>query len=501
MKFTCTAAILLGCFIQSTFAELKARIVADRSQITTFLQEAQAGPEAKLVFCEGGKIYFIDFSEDQPSIRELVHAEGAVLPVISPDGNHFVYSMGVPDDGETALKSSAYIAELATDKSPVLVAEPAYVPRFVQNSTTPKVVYSTCASNTDASRFAYDGCGGVYARSFVNGLVGDAESVWSGGSYFGGLSYDEKYLCTAWLGNGKAYMLNLKAPSPAPELAFLKLHNQQTGADTILPIGACNPSISSSRTYSDAMMFVDFGYDHGLPPGFASGKFPTVWEQHEYLWITRSNGDVLRCTGQKYTPELDDDAFMELSWDDTKGQSYGSRWDFPEWSNHPYLAVAGVIVKRTWKAARPDEYDDRQMIEHIYLINLKTSTVLPVVSVTDTSQNSKVNLKWPGLWTSVPQNFSEEPDWLATTSIRHRNVKASSGAENVRLSGNMLVSRKPVENVMVYDLSGKCLWSGRYNNRTQNVVIPEKYLTNKVVTVYVQLERCSRVKFRSIKIN
>lgn len=500
MKFTYIAVILLGTFIQSTFAELKARIVAGKSQIATFLQDAQAGPEAKLVFCESGKMYFVDFSEDQPSIREFVHAEGAVLPVISPDGNYVVYSKGVPDDGETTLKSSAFIAELAIDKSPVLVAEPAYVPRFVQNSTTPKVLYSTCASNADASRFAYDGCGGVYARSFVNGQVGDTETVWSGGSYFGGLSYDEKYLCTAWLGNGKAYMLNLNALNPAPELAFLKLHNQQTDADTILAIGACNPSISSSRTYSDAMMFVDFGYDRGFPSGFSSGKIPTVWEQHEYLWITRSNGEVLRFTEQKYTPELDDDAFMELSWDDTKGQSYGSRWEYPEWSNHPYLAVAGVIVKRTWKAARPDEYDDRQMIEHIYLINLKTSAALPVVSVTDTSQNSKVNLKWPWFWASVPQSFSEEPDWLATTSIRHRYVK-TSGAENVRLSGNTLVSQKPVRCVMVYDLSGKCLWSGRYNNRTQNVVIPEKYLKNKVVTIHVQLERCSRVELRSIKIN
>jgi hypothetical protein len=295
-------------------------------------------------------------------------------------------------------------------------------------------------------------------------------------------------------------MLNLKAPSPTPELAFLKLHNQQTGADTILSIGACNPSVSSSRIYPDAMMFVDFGYDGGLPSGFASGKIPTVWEQHEHLWITRLNGDVLRCTGQKYTPELDDDAFMELSWDDTKGQSYGSRWEYPEWSNHPYLAVAGVIVKRTWKAARPEEYDDRQMVEHVYLVNLKTSAALPLVSITDTSQNSRVSLKWPWFWTSMAQDFTEEPDWLATTSIRHRNVK-SSGAENVRLSGNTLVSQMPVRNVAVYDLSGKCLWSRRYHNRIQNVVIPERYLTNKVVTVHVQLERCSRVKFRSIKIN
>jgi hypothetical protein len=182
MKLTCIAVILLGSCIQSTFAELKTRIVADKSRITTFLQEAQAGPEAKLVFCESGKMYFVDFSEDQPSIRELVHAEGAVLPVISPDGNYVVYSKGVPDDGETALKSSAYIAELATDKSPVLVAEPAYVPRFVQNSNTPKVLYSTCASNADASRFAYDGCGGVFTRSFVNGQIGEAETVWGGGS-------------------------------------------------------------------------------------------------------------------------------------------------------------------------------------------------------------------------------------------------------------------------------------------------------------------------------
>jgi hypothetical protein len=501
MKISGIAVILICSFVQGAFSELKAHIVVDKTQLVSFLLDAQAGTDAKLIFCESGKMFFIDFSEDAPVIQELVNAEGGVLPVISPDGRYFVYSKGVPDDGETTLKSRAYISELASDATPVLVAEPAYVPRFVQDSSIPKVLYSTCASHPDVSKFAYDGCGKVLTRQFLDGQIGDADTVWSGGSYFGGLSVDGGYLCTAWLGNGKAYMLNLTIPNPIPALTFLKLRNKQTGNDTMFSIGACNPSISSSRNYSDAMMFVDFGCDQGFPPQFSSAQLPAAWEQHERLWICKLNGDVLRCMGQKYVPQLSDDEYMALSWEDTKGQSYGSRWDFPEWSNHPYLAAAGILVKRTWKGARTDDYDDRKMVEHIYLINLKTSAVLPLVSVTDTSQSSKVSLKWPWFWTSVPQNFSEQQDWLATTGIRPQYERAAQPKENqAYLLGNTIISGKPIRNVAVCDLSGRCLWKAHYRNSVQNVAIPQKYIVNKVTMVHVQLERCFWMKFRSIKI-
>jgi hypothetical protein len=487
--------IVIICVSEMVYAASNIRLVASKSDLTKFLESAQAGPDAKLVFCEGGIMYFVDFSESAPLIQELSNYDDGIMPVISPDGKYIVYAKGVPDDGETTLKGSAFIGELTSTGTPVLVAEPAYVPRFVQNSNMLTVVYSTCASHPDASKFAYDGCGAVVRRSFSNSKISNPDTIWSGGSYFGGLSIDGRYLGTAWLGSGNAYILDLKMQNPKPVLTYLKLKNTQSGSDTIVQIGACQPSMSSSSIYPDAMMFVDFGNTTGLPQGYSSRLLPPAWQPHGILCISKSNGDLLKCIGQKYKPELSYEDYEALSWENTNGQSFGSVWDYPEWSNHPYLAAVSVAVERTWKGPTKDIFEDRSMGEYIYLINLKNETVLPLVSITDTARSSKTDLRWPWFWSAIPQGFSEQQAWLATGT---KMPKIKQKEYSVKLSGNKIRSTKPISQVIVCDLNGRSIWSRCFSKATQNVIIPENLIRNKMVIVRVQTDRCFWSEFCSI---
>jgi hypothetical protein len=479
-------------------AALNAKISVTKTELNTFLQEAQAGPEAKLVFISNQKFYYIDFSSETLEFKEIKSASTGELPVISPDGKYCVFTKGASCDGEKNSPCTSYICPIEENGVPIQVASPAYAPRFVQNAANPTVLYSTCATTIPPESLLTfnNNCGSVLKREFVNGQFDAPKTVWTKGSFFGGLSYDEKYLGTAWLGSGKAYMCNIGVANPAIKMTYFKIKNSQTNSDSIFTIGACNPSISSSRVFTDAMMFVDFGFDKSVAGNYAL-PFGKIWDQHEYIIITNYNADLYRYIGQKYKPELSYDDYMALSYDDTKGQSFKSVWDFPEWSNHPYLAIATVAVSRTWKKGTED-FEETVNREHIYLINLKTSKTLPLVSTPDTLKASSTSFLWPWFWTKVSDNFVEEKDWLKLD--HQQSIKKSKNIlrnNSTHLTGSTLKSEKLIKEASAYLPDGRCIWKSSAPGKTFS--LPEHNITGKTVILHITYFDASSESFRFIR--
>ncbi len=481
-----------------TYADLNAKISVTKTELASFLQDAQAGPEAKLVFINNENFYYIDFSADTLQFKEIKSASKSVLPVISPDGKYVVFAKGVFGDGVESRPCTSYICTIDENGVPVQVDNPAYVPRFVQNAVNPTVLYSTCAKNLPVDNpLTFDNnCGSVLKREFVNGRFGTPDTVWKKGSFFAGLSYDEKYLGTAWLGQGKAYMCDIGSANPAIKMTYLKVKNKQTNSDSIFVIGACNPSISSSRVFTDAMMFVDFGFERSVAGDFAF-PFGKTWGQHEYLIISNYNADLYRYIGQKFVPKLSYDDYLALSFEDTKGQSFNSTWDFPEWSNHPYLAIASVSVSRTWQKGVED-FEETVNREHIYLINLKTSKALPLVSTLDTTKASTTSFLWPWFWAKVPENFVEDEGWLKLDHQQSiKRVKKILKNSSLSMIGNILKSEKLIKEASAYLPDGRCLSKSSTPGKTFN--LPEFKIAGKTVLIHVTYFDASYESFRLIR--
>lgn len=495
MKVIFRVSALLCFFAVHAYCVSNAKITVTRSQLVSFLETAEAGPDAKLVFCAGGKIHLVDFANDSLIIEDLMNADSGVLPVISPDGKYYTFAKGVLGDDLDKRNGRVYISELNASGTPLLVADPGYVPRFIQNSSVPEVLYSTCMSHPDPSKKPYDGCGAVVKRPWMDGLIGNPDTIWSGGSYYGGLSWDNRYLGTAWPGTGNAYMLDLEADTKVPVLTYLTLKNTLTKKDTMVAIKACNPSISSSRIFTDAIMLVDFSSGI-VPAGYSSPLLPLSWDTHEVICICNYKRELLKCIRQKFTPELSWDAFDALPSEDAKGQSINSTWNYPEWSNHPYLAVATVDVERTWR----DQLRGDVQGEKIYLINLKDETALPLISIADSSRNANVNLKWPWFWTSIPKDFSEQPGWLSTglQSKPAKHIKKRGLLVNLR--GNKINSNVPIEQVVISDLSGRCLWKAHFTILVRELSVPKQFISGGVFIIQLKSNGYPLIRIKSIKI-
>ncbi|MDD5676316.1 MAG: hypothetical protein PHC61_19240 [Chitinivibrionales bacterium] len=400
---------------------LRARLASTPDQIRAFLQSANAGPEAKLVFVNGNYLYYIDFSEAAPTIKKLPlgSAAGPICPVISPDGAYIAFATGVPDDGEQTAVSTAWILNLTDGTVPVRAASPAYVPRFVQNATAPTIIYSTSASPAPGKTYLWDGNGKVMKKEIAGGMPGAEQEVYAGGSYFGGLSWDERYLATAWLAGPNSYLLDLQNAARGPaEIHTLKVKKLSSNADTTIKIGTCNPSVSSSRIFTDCMMYFDFG-SGAISAAGCSDSLLGSWGMHQRIFITRIDSTILRV----YDPPSD---IITVQGKNATGEIVAREWDNPEWSNHPYLAVAAVKIDRLWKD-KTGAYTHTQNNEFIYAINLKDSTSIRLVETTDSSYvnfnpvscseqisfQSRTDIRWPWLWARVPAAFKEDSLWLA----------------------------------------------------------------------------------------
>lgn len=365
--------------------------------IGSFLgQKIYGDIQAKLVFTivrssdQSKKLCYIDFSEDTdtPTVHTIAAAHGAQLPVISPDGNWVVYATGRGSEAGSPInqRSSVYICRLSEDAQPVLVAaDSACEPRFIQDTSSLIVVYPTMAPNC-----AWEGFGKTMAVSIDvssgEAVVGEPEVLFEHGSYTGGCSWDQRYLCG---GGGQIAMLDLKSGKDRPDT--VSCFNQ-----------SCNASISSSRIYTNTMMHLTTSGSH---ESINNGK---PWTQWQTIIVNDNKRNVLRgyMYPKKYPFPLDTDP-QSLT---------AARWHHSEWSNHPYYATATLNADRYF--TEDNKIYNTYYQERIYLINLKDSAYIEVLRL-DTKEirysgidGDNSGFHWPWLWVEVADQFKEEEGWL-----------------------------------------------------------------------------------------
>jgi hypothetical protein len=365
---------------------------ATGAQVMEFLGKAQGGSKAKLAFIDktGPEelLCYVDFSEAAPAIHVIKAARGAEVPVISPDGKWIAYASGTGTEAGSppGSHSSAWLVRIAEDAQPVLIAaDSACEPRFVQNDPGKLAVVYT----TQSPDFGWEGHGRTMkAEIDVSGAapaVGTPTVLCATGSYSGGLSYDNRYLCG---GGGHVAMLDLKGSKDRPDTLSYGM------------IQSCNASISTSRVRTDALMYLD---TKGQAAGIDGGK---PWGE----WQTILIGDASKRLLKGYTYPATFAHPLETS----PASVSNVKWHHCEWSNHPHFAAATVNVERYFKAA--SGYANTALQERIYLIDLKDSSYLEVLRPDTVKYTGKAfdvsGFYWPWLWVEVPDGFQEAPAWL-----------------------------------------------------------------------------------------
>lgn len=427
---------LVGVAAHSTQAAMEASLSDTPEKIREFFGGTE---QAKLVFENNGYLYFVDFSQSDAQIQKMVNTSGAVAPMISPDGQYVTYATGVTSDGKTSQASTAWICELKADAQPIEVAaDNGYNPRFVYNAEKPTVLYATCGAHSEAGKYAWDGCGKMMTRELNNGTLGDPQTLYDGGSYFAGMSYDGRYLATAEQ-SLNAYMLDLQNPGEGPVKllhlpfkAYTVNGEDTTYRDTMLDLQACNPSISSSPDNPDQMMLLDFGFSR---PNLMSPQMGHSWGLHDRIFIMNYQKDVVDFIDYPDARTILSSAEADV------GDVVDVQWDDPEWTNHPNFAAANLLVDRLGNDGSWIHGKNREIV---FAINLTEKKVKKLVEASDTTMEGetkqtvleKTNMQWPWLWIhesasdirSHGESFSREG-----IVISNGTVSAEMGLTSVRI--------------------------------------------------------------------
>lgn len=467
LLFTLLLFLLLP--VQSVIGSL--RISTTKEQ----LQDACKTSNVKVVFIFDSKIHFIDFSEETPKISQIAATNGAINPVISPDGSIVAYTTGIEDDPPVNVNGNAtiYTCRLEADAQPTKVVEGGFVPRFDYSSSDPVLIYSTCAKAPTGKDYCWDGCGKVIRKNLA---TGETSTIYDGGSYFGGLSFDGRYLATAE-SKPNAFMLDLQNASQGPSL----LHRFKTTGDAYVDLQTCNSSISSSRIFTNTMMYFDFSSLAYEDEAESVHPILGYWDIHQRIFIARNTGAILKI----YDVPVDDIKSPPL---DQKGQGevYNVQWAHPEWSNHPYYAAAAVQVDRLWKKTI---YEHTFHSEWLYLINLKDSAYLKIAEATDTSFTSTESMRWPWIWIETPSDFSEDPSWLESAiNVKKRNHNKILNSK-LQLKDRLLkVAGEQITEIRLFTHDGRLLWSKKFANAQSEILLPARQYSNKLILCDIGLK-------------
>jgi hypothetical protein len=376
-------------------AAFKPVFSSDPEKVRAFFAAGEGG-KSKLAFIDltgdTGILCYVDFSEeDAPKIRRIAAAGDARVPVISPDGSWIAYASGPGAEAGSPVtaRSSVYLVRMDENAVPMLLAkDSACEPRFTQQAGDGKLalVYSTLAPN-----LGWEGFGSTLKLTLdVSGAVPvkiTVETLAVGGSYTGGLSSDGRYV---FGGGGHVARLDLRTPGAQPETLS---HNL---------VQSCNASASSSRIFTDALMYLNFPQDSD--PHIDGGK---PWGDWQAILI--GGGSPRKLLKAFIAPR-------EFGHDpETSPPSLsGVKWHHNEWSNHPYFAAAALNADRYF----PDGngFVNTNFQERIYFINLKDSTYLEAMRPEKIAfaGRSFGGFFWPFLWVEIPAGFREETDWLAS---------------------------------------------------------------------------------------
>jgi hypothetical protein len=424
------------------FAQINARICITRDELAALCGTANV----RLVFVNHKALYMVDFSQADPRIEEVsVGQAGIVAPVISPDGKKIAYALTDGNNEYNIASSSAWVCDAMPLGSHRKIADTAFVPRFVYDGNARmKVVYATCGKATNRASYVWDGCGKVIERDVTDGQPATDSVIWAGGSYFGGLSRDGRYLSTAESGLG-AFILDRQSPSGKPDtLHKFTVKKLSSGADTTVLIQVCNLSGSQSSVFPNAALYIDFSSNAftltgcALPPGLGE------WGFHARLFVTRNDGKILRFFD---VPQLGNPESMVGA-----GEIVGSEWNFPEWSNHPYFAVASIQVDRLWYST---SWDHTYQNAFLYMINLKDSSYHKLVETTDSSKASTLDMRWPFLWIETSASFTEDSSWFNRNAPIRFNRLQHDVRNRVVLKGKTVYCTGAIEALNVYSPNGK----------------------------------------------
>jgi hypothetical protein len=464
MRFIVFLSVLI--YSINSFGEI--RICATNEQIQSFCNTRKV----RVVFIFNNKIHFIDFSEEKPKINSIASTSGAIMPVISPDGALVAYNSGISEDPPTNGNASIFVCPLTENAQPSMVIQGGFVPRFIYAENHPVLLYSTCGKPASDKVNVWDGCGKVMKKDLGSEEI---TTLFEGGSYYGGLSFDGRFLATAE-STPNAFLLDLQNAQKGPSvLHSILVQNLETNDNVRLDLQTCNPSISSSRIFTNTMMYIDFS-SSAIENAGCYHPVLGYWDVHQRIFIGRSDGAILRYY------DAPQDMISEIPESEMgKGEASSVNWNHPEWSNHPYYATALTHVTRLWKKTM---YERTYHNEGLYIINLKDSAYLKIVEITDTSFNSTETLKWPWVWIETPSNFAEieDPNWLEKPiSIKKRNYSKNLSAK-LNIKNNLLqIDGDQIRQIRLFSHNGRLLWSRKYPNAQHAVILPSELVAGKLL--------------------
>jgi hypothetical protein len=434
------ASIFPISFIDQAAAQLKAEVMISRERLAAFLHTSNA----KIAFVGGTTganrcVYYLDCSENGASfqfLRKIPGSEGASSVSIALDGKLCAYNI----DGTGQSKGAALISEFSETAKPILLAsENAYEPRFEKRTDSTIIEYTATWTSGD---WAF---GKTLAKPFNRLLPNPpAFPITISGSFHGGLSWDRRYLASTQF-EPNPRIIDL-ATRTVHVLHRLEVNNIKTGAESIVSPQTCNCSISSSRIFTDAMLYLDFG----LPDSLRHPVLGT-WGFHKRIFVADSRGVFLRWFD-----------FPESPSPIGNGTVTSRSWTHTEWSaNHPYYAIAGVIVSRAFPTG--DGYQGTENCEAIYLIDMKDNTCIKVIESTDTSVTSTTNLQWPALWVEMQPAFIEDSSWLHQGRASNAPLREIRWHERngISVRGYTVVSEKPIKKISVTNLTGQLMYTRR----------------------------------------
>jgi hypothetical protein len=431
--------------ISPSLGQLTARITVTQGRLDTVC----GTHNIKVVFMCQNSGYFVDFSESTPRIRQMANVTNAYFPVISSDGRLVTYQTDVEVEGPSTnpLSGKVWLRELAANGTPVKIADTGYVPRFVQNTPadTPTIIYSTSVACPQSICYT---SGQTVKRAIVDKTPLLAEIVFDGGCYYGGLSWDNRYLITGWPGGPNGFMLDLQNSSAGPHAVHtMRVKKTGTDIDTFVSIGTCNISRSASRVFTNTMLYYDFGSKE-LTTAKCIHPLLGTWKEHALLFISRYDAEDVKVFAMPAERTL-------VSTVDAQGlgEVVGKEWYFPEWSNHPYYGVASLNIDRLW--LRSGSWEHTYNTESIYLIGLKDSQYVKIIESSDTLYASTTSFKYPHTWVEIPDGFQEDSTWLAKT-IWDRNAVRNPFRNPKRLtSATALLSDQQVTEISLFSISGR----------------------------------------------
>jgi hypothetical protein len=482
--------IILAAFSAFAASDHQSAIIsASKDQIKAFFNT----DKVKFVFEENAGVYFVDFSQEPLTVRKMSGITHKVIaPCVSEDGKWITYASNddthLEDDltNNSSVKSSAYICRIDPAAAPAkIISDYAHVPRFVKCSGQLDIMYATIGIWDAWNKKE----GSVKRQNILpdGAISGQEQIVYNDFAMYGGLSCKsldgKQYLATAIGSTGGAWMVELPAAGAPVQLHILSTRESNTSStySNITP-QVCNPSVSSSRLYPGAMMYLDFGSSNRYHDFINKSEAP--WNVHQIIMIGDYSGkivryfnlpsDITRITVSK-AGELKNSGIEGGAIIETASNTY----EFPEWSTHPCFGVSCVQTDRLWwkdGSYKGDPSSDTEMRlrnEYIYGINLNTGNNIRLIHTSDTLYGRTTNFRWAGLWVDTATSDKEEAGWLGRTAIRKGNSseKPLQGRRMaISLDGNLLTSEEGIIRIDLYNMAGSLIEAFSSSNTSLNSI-------------------------------